>query len=111
MHKPYRPLVTLRELDELYGDRNEFILVQDNQDLTAFIEYCGICADYAKDITGAVIILNDGDISAAWFSESAAYYALDAWYHPSSYYHDVIKRHFPIYNRRSNPYYHLMIIE
>ena len=75
--------VTLRALQD-----DKYTLIQNDRDLSALLDYCGIPTEYREDITAAVVEVLDGDYGEVWLTESSERYNLSAWYHPIKYYLD-----------------------
>lgn len=65
-------------------------LVQNDAELSEWLDYVDFYKDYRKDmrdqITGMVVLIHDGELLAMWITESAAWYNLNALYHPITYY-------------------------
>ena len=52
-------------------------LLTDSQDITAVLESIG-CTE--SDISGAVVVVDDGDYSAVWLTDSSRPYHVNALY-------------------------------
>jgi hypothetical protein len=98
----YKAYYTLRELD-----KEGYTLVQNDTDLAETLESIGLPKKYRKDITGAVLVIGDGDYNAVYLTESASYYDLSAVYHPLPFWDDntLYKGTLPYYWQASNEYY------
>ncbi len=62
---------------------SEYQLMQDSQDLKAVLDYYGI---KSIEITGALVLVRDGEYISVWFTEDNEPYSLYADYHQPSYY-------------------------
>ena len=63
--------------DSVYLDEIEGELVLDSQDIAAVLESIG---SKETDITGAVVVVGDGDYSAVWLTDSSRPYHVNALY-------------------------------
>ena len=60
--------------------------VTDSQDLEDLLDSIGLKTAWAKDITAALILVEDGEYSEVWLSEDNAPYENSATYHNRAYY-------------------------
>ncbi len=94
MPKNYKSIITLSKLQG-----NDYILIQTDYDLKSVLEFIGLPKKYRSHITGAIVLIWEGDYSGVWLSESPRYYSLYSWYHPLPFYRPKhwTKKHLPIY--------------
>lgn len=89
-------------------DQDDYILIQNSQDLNFWLEFVALPVEYWQDITGAIVVIGDGDLIAIWLTESSRYYDLNSTYYSLPYYRPkswTIKN-LPEYWLESNQYYH-----
>ena len=83
--------------------------VQNEQELAELLDSIGISEDYKQDITGACLIIGDGDYIAVWLTEDSRYYDLSAIYHALPYYLNTYQEinycYLPEYWKKENPFY------
>lgn len=75
----------MRSLDLRW--RTDAQLITDSQDLDAICDHFGI-SKYRDDITGAIVVIDDGDYRLCYLTEDAAPYLNTADYTPVSYWKD-----------------------
>lgn len=92
-------------LSELEDDKYAFI--QDSQDIGFWLDFTGMIKKYRKDITGIVVLVEDGDLCAIWLTESNRPYCLDVDYYSLPYYRPKywVKKNLPEYWLESNKEY------
>jgi hypothetical protein len=98
----YHATVSLRTLD-----KRGYEYIQNDSDIQDFLDTLGFPKRQRKNITGLVVIIGDGDIEAAWVSESSRPYDLSSWYHPLPFYRSRwwVKRNLPVYWLENNDAY------
>lgn len=84
-------------------------LIQNDQELAELLQSLSLSPEYHNDITGACIIIGNGDYIAIWLTEDSRYYDLSSIYRPLPVYlstHQKINPEFlPEYWQESNPLY------
>ena len=66
--------------------------VQNESELSELLQSLSINPEYAKNITGACVIMGEGDYIAIWLTEESRFCDLLAIYHPLPYYMDSYHR-------------------
>lgn len=99
----YNHSVTLRSLQN-----DALFLVQNDSDLSFWLDYVALPDKERKDITGIVVLINDGDLCAMWLTEYSAWYDLGAIYHPLPWYNQYDEHYYcPDYHKESCECYDL----
>jgi hypothetical protein len=101
--KTYKSIKLLENLP----DNDHTVFIQTDYELSDLLESLGMPKKWRKEITGAIVLLGDGDFIAVWLTEWAAYYDNNAYYHPLPYYRPRhwTKRNLPEYWLESNVEY------
>ena len=66
----------------------KYYFVQTDSELADVLNYVGLKEEYKQDITGAVLLIGNGDYIAVWLTETPRYYDLNATYHYLPFYKD-----------------------
>lgn len=94
-------------LNQLQDESIHFI--QDQSELDSILDHVGLMAEWRSEITGACIILGDGEYIAVWLTEDSRYYDLSAIYRPLPFYIDNDKEKIvnllPYYWKSDNEFY------
>lgn len=105
LNRFYQHSVLLRYLED-----DIYTYISTDYDLEAVLEFVGLPDEDKEDITGAVVLVGDGDYDAVWLTESPRPYDLTATYHALPYYKpdkwDTESHIFPLYWLTSNPEYY-----
>lgn len=90
---------------ENLGD--DYVFIQNDSDLASVLESVGLPKGDRKDITGAMVVVGDGDYEAVWLCEDNRYYDLSAIYRPLPFYRPKSwrKSTLPTYWRDDNELY------
>jgi len=91
----YKQIITLASLQD-----DKYTFVQNDTELAENLDMLGFPVKYRKDITGMVLLVGDGDILAAWVTESSRPYDLWARYCPLPVYRPMswaTRRNLPDY--------------
>jgi hypothetical protein len=95
---------SLRELE-----KEDYDCILNDTDVQLTLEYLGLDEEYKKDVTGAVVIVKDGDYEAVWLSESSRPYDISSTYYALPFYLDYEKNTnyelLPSYWKKENEYY------
>ena len=75
-----------RDAREFEND-DRYMSLSDSQDIDFICEYYGIMK-YREDITGAMVIVGEGDYDEVWLTESSRPYSIYADYEPLDFYLD-----------------------
>lgn len=89
-------------------DSAKYELIDLSQDIESTLEMIGFPEDDREDITGIIVILEDGDYSAVWLTESSRPYDLYSTYHALPYYKPEEwnnNKNLPYYWSEENPEY------
>lgn len=102
--KTYQHVLSLHSLDK---EDSDYVFVYNDWELKDWLDHIAFPKRYRKDITGAVVVIHDGELLAMWVTEENASYDVRSLYHPLSYYRPVrwVKRHLPAYWLEDNEYY------